>query len=98
MVSSVVHELTLLQEREGWLSEPELIALAERLIRLFSFVGDTVLDPFWGTGTTSVAAARAARSSLGYEIEKSYLEIGKRRLSRQKTEVATDCSFDLGAQ
>ncbi len=77
---------------------PFPVALAERLIRLFSFVGDTVLDPFWGTGTTSVAAARAARSSIGYEIEKSYLEIGKGRLSRQRTEVATDCSFDFDAR
>ena len=39
--------------------------LASRLIRMFSFVGDTVLDPFLGTGTTSVAAVRAGRNSGG---------------------------------
>ncbi|MBI4588902.1 MAG: site-specific DNA-methyltransferase [Candidatus Rokubacteria bacterium] len=43
--------------------------LAYRLIRMFSFVGDTILDPFAGTGTTSLAAARAGRSSAGIEID-----------------------------
>lgn len=62
---------------------PYPVELAARLIRLFSFVGDTVLDPFWGSGTTTVAAAEAARSSIGYEIERQYLEIGKRRLVRE---------------
>lgn len=46
--------------------------LAERLIRMFSFVGDTVLDPFMGTGTTMVAAARWGRNSIGVEIDPHY--------------------------
>jgi site-specific DNA-methyltransferase (adenine-specific) len=46
--------------------------LAYRLIRMFSFVGDTVLDPFVGTGTTTNAAIKAYRSSIGYEIEPTY--------------------------
>ena len=49
--------------------------LAERLIRMFSFVGDTVLDPFVGTGTTSVAAAMLGRNSIGIEVEPSYFDI-----------------------
>ena len=49
--------------------------LAERLIRMFSFVGDTVLDPFMGTGTTSAAAAVVGRNSIGIEVEPSYFEI-----------------------
>lgn len=53
--------------------------LAYRLIRMFSFVGDTVLDPFAGTGTTSLAAARAGRSSIGIEIDPTYVEIAKDR-------------------
>jgi site-specific DNA-methyltransferase (adenine-specific) len=53
--------------------------LAYRLIRMFSFVGDTVLDPFLGTGTTTEAAIRANRSSVGYEIEKTYMTIVKDR-------------------
>lgn len=56
--------------------------LAERLIRLFSFAGDTVLDPFCGSGSTSVAACRAGRSSISSDIEPTYVEatIGRMRL------------------
>ena len=54
--------------------------LAERLIRMFSFAGDTVLDPFVGTGSTSVAALQAGRSSIGNEIDGSYLKIAHKRL------------------
>ena len=58
---------------------PYPLELASRLIRMFSFVGDTVLDPFLGTGTTSVAAARAGRSSVGVEVDPAYLEQARRR-------------------
>jgi site-specific DNA-methyltransferase (adenine-specific) len=57
--------------------------LAYRLVRMFSFVGDTVLDPFMGTGTTLVAAARCERNVIGVEIESSYLEHTKHRLQRR---------------
>lgn len=60
---------------------PFPLALAERLVRMFSFVGDTVLDPFLGTGTTAVAAGRWGRHSIGYEIEPAYLEMAKERLA-----------------
>jgi site-specific DNA-methyltransferase (adenine-specific) len=56
--------------------------IAHRLISMFSFVGDTVLDPFWGTGSTTVAAIEAGRSSIGYEIEDRYFQIGKQRLAQ----------------
>ena len=58
--------------------------LASRLIRMFSFVGDTVLDPFLGTGTTTVAAARWGRNSIGVEIDRHYLDGAERRI-RQDT-------------
>lgn len=58
-------------------------ALAERLIRMFSFVGDTVLDPFLGTGTTTEAALRLGRSSIGYDIEETYFELIRARLSQR---------------
>lgn len=55
--------------------------LASRLIRMFSFVGDTVLDPFLGTGTTSLAALKAGRSSIGIELDQTYIRICKDRLA-----------------
>ena len=60
---------------------PFPLEIAERLIRMFSFVGDTVLDPFTGTGTTNVAAARTGRNSVGVEIDKHYFNIARRRVS-----------------
>jgi len=59
---------------------PYPLELAERLIRMFSFVGDTVLDPFLGTGTTTLAAMRNGRNSIGYEIDDSYLAHARRRI------------------
>jgi len=59
---------------------PYPLELAERLIRMFSFVGDTVLDPFLGTGTTSLAAMRNGRNSLGYEIDPTYLQQARKRI------------------
>lgn len=60
---------------------PYPVELAERLIKLFSFAGDTVLDPFLGTGSTSLAAISSGRNSIGNEIEPRYLDIARRRLS-----------------
>ena len=54
--------------------------LAERLIRMFSFAGDTVLDPFAGTGSTTIAAIAAGRNSIGNEIEPSYLKLARQRV------------------
>lgn len=59
---------------------PYPLELAERLIKMFSFVGDVVLDPFMGTGTTCVAASRCGRDSIGVEIDSHYFAMAKRRL------------------
>ena len=59
---------------------PYPLELAERLVRMFSFVGDTVLDPFMGTGTTNLAAQRWGRHSIGFEIEPTYFELAAERL------------------
>jgi len=59
---------------------PYPLALAERLVRMFSFVSDTVLDPFMGTGTTNMAAKTWGRHSIGFEIEPSYFEMAVKRL------------------
>ena len=58
--------------------------LAFRLTSMFSFVGDTVLDPFWGTGSTTAGAMDAHRSSVGYEIEPHYFALGKSRFSQSR--------------
>jgi len=54
--------------------------LARRLIQMFSFVGDVVLDPFWGVGNTTLAAIASHRSSVGVEIEPTYVRTAQRRL------------------
>jgi modification methylase len=56
-------------------------ALAYRLIRMFSFAGDTVLDPFLGTGTTTKAAMLAGRNSVGVEAEPQYIALARKKLS-----------------
>jgi DNA modification methylase len=55
--------------------------LAERLVRMFSFVGDTVLDPFLGTGTTTVSAAKWGRNSIGFEVDSHYFKIAQKRIA-----------------
>ena len=60
---------------------PYPLELAERLIRMFSFVGDTVLDPFMGTGTTNLASACWGRNSLGIELDTRYFELAQRRVA-----------------
>lgn len=60
---------------------PFPLQLAERLIRMFSFVGDTVLDPFMGTGTTNVAASQWGRNSVGVEVDPSYFQDARMRLT-----------------
>jgi len=62
---------------------PYPIELAERLVRMFSFVGDTVLDPFLGTGTTTVAAAKWGRNSVGYEVDRHYYKLAQKRISEE---------------
>jgi modification methylase len=57
--------------------------LAERLIRMFSFAGDTILDPFAGSGSTAVAAIRSGRNSISVEIEEQYLNSATRRAARE---------------
>jgi site-specific DNA-methyltransferase (adenine-specific) len=57
--------------------------LAERLVRMFSFVDDVVLDPFTGTGTTMLAAIRNNRKALGVEIDPNYCELALRRLDEE---------------
>jgi site-specific DNA-methyltransferase (adenine-specific) len=59
---------------------PFPIELPKRCIKLFSFVGDTVLDPFAGSGTTLIAATMLNRIGIGVEIDPQYCELSKRRI------------------
>lgn len=54
--------------------------LPKRLIKMFSFVGDTVLDPFLGSGTTCLAAQNLGRKSIGYEVNKDFLPVIKEKV------------------
>jgi len=58
--------------------------LPRRLIRMFSFVGETVLDPFLGSGTTSKVAKELKRNSIGYEINKDFLPIIEEKIGKSK--------------
>lgn len=64
---------------------PFPLELATRLVRMFSFHGDTVLDPFCGTGTTMVAAIRYGRSSIGIDIEPEYCRMAARYLKKESS-------------
>src|SRR5690606_13468667 len=60
---------------------PYPVEIPRRLIRMFSFTGDTVLDPFGGTGTTAVAAIEMGRHSISVDVEPRYIDIMESRLS-----------------
>lgn len=62
---------------------PFPLELAYRLVRMFSFVGDTVLDPFSGTGTTMLAAMKAGRNSVGVEADPTYCKMAMQRLKQE---------------
>lgn len=62
---------------------PYPLELATRLVRMFSFTGDTVLDPFCGSGTTMVAALRSGRNSIGIEIDPQYCRMAAKYLKAE---------------
>jgi len=69
--------------------------LPRRFIKMFSFVGDTVLDPFLGSGTTSFAAKNLNRSSIGYEINEDFLPIIKEKLGINQSNIFQDVTFEI---
>lgn len=75
---------------------PYPVALAERLIRMFSFVGDSVLDPFSGTASTQVAAAACGRNSVGLEVDPVYHGIALERLRRETASLLTAVDVSAG--
>lgn len=71
--------------------------LAGRLVRMFSFWGDTVLDPFCGAGTTMVAAMKCQRNSIGIEIDEAYCRMTERRLQKEASVGHLSVRLDIPA-
>lgn len=65
---------------------PFPVALAERVIRLYSYVGDVVLDPFMGSGTTAVAAVQNQRHYVGFDISAEYCTLAEQRIARVESD------------
>jgi len=74
---------------------PYPVELAERLIRMFSFVGDTVLDPFLGTGTTTVAAAKTGRNSVGFEVDEHYYDQAHTRIANETSSLFSKTTIEV---
>jgi modification methylase len=74
---------------------PYPVDLAYRLIRMFSFWHDTVLDPFCGTGTSILAAMKSERNSIGLEIDEAYWEMAAERLRNQTQSLFSESSLEF---
>lgn len=72
--------------------------LPKRLIKMFSFVGDTILDPFLGSGTTSLAAKNLRRNSVGYEINPEFIPVIKEKLSYDGKNIYEDAEYNFVTQ
>ncbi len=75
------------QNKDNFNTHPTLkpIDIMNHIIRLISFTGHTVLDPFMGSGSTGVSALGVHRHFIGYEISKKYYEIAQKRLESEKS-------------
>lgn len=74
---------------------PFPLELAHRLVRMFSFFGDTVLDPFCGTGTTMLAAIKTNRNSVGVEIDFAYCEMTMQRLEVESRTLFSHLNLEM---
>jgi DNA modification methylase len=74
---------------------PFLFELASRLVQMFSFTGDTVLDPFCGTATTMVAALKHGRNSNGVELDTDYCKMAASRLMNETTALFGNAQFQI---
>lgn len=77
---------------------PFPLELAYRLVRMFSFVGDTVLDPFCGTATTMVAAMKCERNSIGIEIDRDYCRLAASRLRQENLDMFSNTKLEFKKQ
>ena len=79
------------QKKEDFNYHPTVkpVELMFHLVKLISFEGQSVLDPFMGSGSTGVACLKLKRKFIGYELDKNYYEIAKKRLNNQRFESTT---------
>jgi site-specific DNA-methyltransferase (adenine-specific) len=63
--------------------------LPRRLIKLYSFTNDIILDPFMGSGTTAIAAIKEKRNFVGYEINEEYINLANKRIEAEKEKLIT---------
>ena len=69
---------------------PFPVELPFRLLQLYSFTGDIVLDPFMGSGSTAIAALKAGRKYVGYEIDSEYIKLAQERIAPLKLQVPVE--------
>jgi site-specific DNA-methyltransferase (adenine-specific) len=69
---------------------PFPVELPEQLIRLYTFENDLVLDPFMGSGSALVAAARLGRRYIGYDLDESYVDLARRRVAEEAPVIERD--------
>ena len=74
---------------------PYPLELASRLVQMFSFTGDTVLDPFCGTATTMVAALKHGRNSIGVELDTDYCKLAASRLMNENSSLFGKAQFQI---
>lgn len=74
---------------------PFPLELAYRLVRMFSFSGDTVIDPFCGSGTTMVAAMKSGRNSIGIEIDPEYCKMAEERLRKENSDMFSSATLEF---
>ena len=73
---------------------PYPITLPTRIIRLYSWYNDVILDPFMGSGTTAVAAVREHRKFIGFEINEEYYKKACERIKKEQIEIESSL-FDI---
>jgi len=74
---------------------PFPLELAARLVQMFSFAGDTVLDPFCGTATTMVASLKYGRNSIGVELDTDYCKMAASRLMNENSSLFGNANFQI---